>query len=314
MFHRARARRDAGNRRHLWRGRGSGERFAQGEPGLQSDLRAAHRRHDGTRRAGTCRGRLSRGSRNGCSGFCCRCSPSWRWPVRVILSIYGPAFRQGALWLDIVALACATNCFVGLAETVIMVQRPRINLFNSAITCVIAVAREFLAHQLVRRDRRGLRDSSALCPARHSAPSHLATCLRLGTTLAAMLRRPLIAAVIAAVPAIICRLLLHGLPGQIISAALFLLVFGFEWWFHFRRARTLNDETNIPDRSELGHRPGNCKSAVAKGHEVWGTARDERKNSRRSRTAPGRTRIARPRFHCQSFTLAHCSKPEASTS
>ena len=39
----------------------------------------------------------------------------------VILSIYGPAFRQGAMWLNIVALACGTNCFVGLAETVIMV-------------------------------------------------------------------------------------------------------------------------------------------------------------------------------------------------
>ena len=44
----------------------------------------------------------------------------------LILSIYGPAFREGAVWLVIVALACGTNCFVGLAETVIMVQRPRL--------------------------------------------------------------------------------------------------------------------------------------------------------------------------------------------
>ena len=56
----------------------------------------------------------------------------------VILSIYGPAFRAGALWLDIVALACGTNCFVALAETVIMVQPPGLNLRNSAITIVIA--------------------------------------------------------------------------------------------------------------------------------------------------------------------------------
>ncbi len=51
----------------------------------------------------------------------------------LILSIYGPAFRQGAMWLNIVALACSMNCLVGLAETVIMVQRPRLNLVNSAI-------------------------------------------------------------------------------------------------------------------------------------------------------------------------------------
>ena len=48
----------------------------------------------------------------------------------VILGIYGPAFRQGAMWLGIVALACATNAFVGLAETVIMVQKPRLNLLE----------------------------------------------------------------------------------------------------------------------------------------------------------------------------------------
>jgi O-antigen/teichoic acid export membrane protein len=57
----------------------------------------------------------------------------------LILSIYGADFRQGAIWLGIVALACGTNCFVGLAETVIMVQRPGINLVNSTITCVVAV-------------------------------------------------------------------------------------------------------------------------------------------------------------------------------
>src|SRR5256885_7570752 len=58
----------------------------------------------------------------------------------VILGIYGPAFRQGGLWLGIVALACATNAFVSLAETVIMVQKPRLNLLNSIITCVVALA------------------------------------------------------------------------------------------------------------------------------------------------------------------------------
>ena len=61
----------------------------------------------------------------------------------VILGIYGPAFRQGGMWLGIVAIACATNAFVSLAETVIMVQKPRLNLLNSIITCAVALAANF---------------------------------------------------------------------------------------------------------------------------------------------------------------------------
>src|SRR5205809_532172 len=57
----------------------------------------------------------------------------------IILMIYGPAFHQGAAWLGIVGIACATTAFVSLGETVIMVQRPRLNLLNSSITCVVAV-------------------------------------------------------------------------------------------------------------------------------------------------------------------------------
>src|SRR5437660_12171400 len=53
--------------------------------------------------------------------------------------IYGPAFHQGAAWLGIVGIACATTAFVSLGETVIMVQRPRLNLINSSITCVLAL-------------------------------------------------------------------------------------------------------------------------------------------------------------------------------
>src|SRR5947199_6019047 len=56
----------------------------------------------------------------------------------VILLIYGPAFRQGGVWLGIVGIACATNAFVSLGETVIMVQRPHLNLLNSSVTCAIA--------------------------------------------------------------------------------------------------------------------------------------------------------------------------------
>jgi O-antigen/teichoic acid export membrane protein len=154
----------------------------------------------------------------------------------VILSIYGAEFRQGALWLGIVALACATNCFVGLAETVIMVQRPKINVFNSAITCVVAVvANLWLINSL---GATGAALGILLPYVLLGALRHRTLRLVFGWERPwSNVAPPLIAAVIAAVPAVICRLLLDGFPGQILSAALFLLVFGLEWLFHFRRAR-----------------------------------------------------------------------------
>jgi O-antigen/teichoic acid export membrane protein len=60
-----------------------------------------------------------------------------------ILMIYGPGFQQGAEWLAIVAIACATNAFVNLGETVIMVQRPLLNLLNSLVTCIAGSAATF---------------------------------------------------------------------------------------------------------------------------------------------------------------------------
>ncbi|MBA2433102.1 MAG: polysaccharide biosynthesis C-terminal domain-containing protein [Chthoniobacterales bacterium] len=53
------------------------------------------------------------------------------------LRIFGPGFEVGALWVGLLAVAHATNSFVGLAETVIMIQRPKLNLINSAITVVL---------------------------------------------------------------------------------------------------------------------------------------------------------------------------------
>src|SRR5947199_9225852 len=55
-----------------------------------------------------------------------------------ILLIYGSAFRQGGAWLGIVGIACATTAFVSLGETVILVQRPHLNLLNSSVTCAVA--------------------------------------------------------------------------------------------------------------------------------------------------------------------------------
>ncbi len=155
----------------------------------------------------------------------------------IILSIYGAEFRQGAQWLTIVALACGTNCFVGLAETVIMVQRPRLNLLNSAMTAVIAVAANiWLITSLgVLGAAFGILLPYVLLGIlRHRTLRLVFGWERPWSNIAP----PVIAACIAALPAVICRLLLHGVAGQITSTILFLAVFGLAWRFHFRRGRS----------------------------------------------------------------------------
>jgi len=56
-----------------------------------------------------------------------------------IMTIFGEPFRRGGLWTAIVALACALNAFVGLGETILMIERPKLNLVNSAVAFAAAV-------------------------------------------------------------------------------------------------------------------------------------------------------------------------------
>ena len=53
------------------------------------------------------------------------------------LRIFGPGFEAGATWVALLAIAHATNSFVGLAETVIMIERPKLNLLNSGVTVAV---------------------------------------------------------------------------------------------------------------------------------------------------------------------------------
>ncbi|HEY4258137.1 MAG TPA: oligosaccharide flippase family protein [Candidatus Udaeobacter sp.] len=148
-----------------------------------------------------------------------------------ILLIYGPAFRQGGVWLGIVALASAINAFVALGETVIMVQRPRLNLLHSSITCVVAVAG--LLWLIPRFGVMGAAFGILL-------PYLVQGTLRYVTLRWVFhwkdswsdIRPPLVAAAIAMLPAIFCRVLLSGIIGQVTSAAVFLAIFGVQWWHH----------------------------------------------------------------------------------
>jgi len=148
-----------------------------------------------------------------------------------ILLIYGPAFRQGGAWLGIVALASAINAFVYLGETVIMVQRPHLNLLHSLITCVVAFAG--LLWLIPRFGALGAAVGMLL-------PYIVQGILRYATLRWVFhwkepwsdIRPPLSAAAIALAPTLICRSFLGGIPGQLISAGVFLAIFGIQWWHH----------------------------------------------------------------------------------
>src|SRR3954454_4695542 len=150
-----------------------------------------------------------------------------------ILLIYGPAFWQGGLWLGIVALASATNAFVSLGETVIMVQRPRLNLLHSSITLVVAFVG--LLWLIPRFGALGAAVGILL-------PYIVQGLLRYATLRWVFhwkdswsdIRPPIIAAGIAIIPALICRGFLSGVVGQVASAAVFLAAFGIQWWRHHR--------------------------------------------------------------------------------
>jgi O-antigen/teichoic acid export membrane protein len=146
-----------------------------------------------------------------------------------VLIILGRQFRYGAVWLDIVALACATNAFINLGETVIMVQRPALNFLNSLITCVVGSSVTLLF--IWRLGALG------------AALGILATYLVQGLGRNIILRTvfqwrnpwsnvspPIMAALYAAVPALPIRLLWHGVAGQVSAAILFLAIFGAAWW------------------------------------------------------------------------------------
>src|SRR5437867_2747672 len=154
----------------------------------------------------------------------------------VILLIYGPAFGQGGVWLGIVAIACATNAFVSLGETVIMVQRPHLNLLNSSVTCAVA-----FGTNLWLIPRFGV--TGAACGI--LLPYVIQGILRYGVLRLVFrwrnpwssVRPPILTAIIAFVPALMCRLFLDGIAGQVIAGFVFLAIFGVGWLRHRRLAK-----------------------------------------------------------------------------
>ena len=61
-----------------------------------------------------------------------------------IMMIYGAAFRVTGPWVAIVGVACALNAFVALGETILMIERPGVNLFNSIVAFSAAIGLNML--------------------------------------------------------------------------------------------------------------------------------------------------------------------------
>jgi O-antigen/teichoic acid export membrane protein len=61
-----------------------------------------------------------------------------------ILSVFGTAFHRGGVWLAVAGGACALNAFVGLGETILLIQRPAWNVINTSIAFAAAVALNFV--------------------------------------------------------------------------------------------------------------------------------------------------------------------------
>jgi O-antigen/teichoic acid export membrane protein len=151
----------------------------------------------------------------------------------ILLIIFGSAFAQGGTWLAIAAVGAAINAFVSLGETVIMVQRPNLNLLNSSIACAVAVGGSLWL--IPRFGATGAAFGVLLPQIVQGILRHLA--LRLvfrWKTSWSNIRPPIITGIVALVPAITCRLLLDGIAGQLAAAIVFLAVFGLGWKYHAR--------------------------------------------------------------------------------
>jgi O-antigen/teichoic acid export membrane protein len=146
-----------------------------------------------------------------------------------LLSIYGPGFHDGALWLGIIAVACATNAFVSLGEVVIMVRKPRLNLFNSTVTAIVAVGANLwlIPHYGMTGAALGI-----------LLPYLIQGCLRYlelrflfgwpGQSREFI--RPIVAGAVAAVPAIGCRVIWGGaIPAQLAAVLVFLAAYAGVW-------------------------------------------------------------------------------------
>ena len=144
------------------------------------------------------------------------------------LDIFGPGFRSGTLWVALLAVAHATNSFVGLAETVIMIQRPKLNLINSGATATLQLGASLLLIPWYGAT------GAALCMMLAYVTQGVLRYLELRFIFHwhwpwKALARPALAFAIALAPAVPLRLLIEGRPGEWAAGLVFLAAYVGAW-------------------------------------------------------------------------------------
>jgi O-antigen/teichoic acid export membrane protein len=147
-----------------------------------------------------------------------------------VMSIYGREYAQGGVWLALLAVAHGSNTFAGLVETLLMIERPGLNLINAVVTVAIQVVAGIV-----------------LIPVFGVTGAAIAMCLGFASQgvlrFAELrhvygwswpwrtLRRPTVAFMAAFVPALGLRLLTAstGSTGEIASGLLFLVLYALIW-------------------------------------------------------------------------------------
>ena len=117
-----------------------------------------------------------------------------------------------------------------------MVQRPHLNLLNSSVTCAVAFGANLWL--IPRFGVMGAAFGILL-------PYVIQGILRYGVLRLifrwrnpwSSIRPPIFTAIIAFVPALICRLVVDGIAGQVMAALVFIAIFGAAWLHHRRSAK-----------------------------------------------------------------------------
>lgn len=145
-----------------------------------------------------------------------------------ILSLFGPAFRRGAVWLALVASACAVNAFVSLGETLLLIQRPRWNAFNATVALVLAATLNLVL--IPRLGPLGAAVGLLAAYGVQGALRGMQLTWWLGWRLPWMaVGRPWVAALAAAPAALAVRFVGHGAAAEAAAGAVYLLGYLAAW-------------------------------------------------------------------------------------
>jgi O-antigen/teichoic acid export membrane protein len=146
------------------------------------------------------------------------------------LRIFGPGFEAGAPWVALLAVAHATNSVVVLAETVIMIERPKLNLINSGATAVLQFGASLLLIPWFGAT------GAALCMVLAYVTQGVLRYVELRVLFDwhwpwRALVRPAVAFAIAMALALPLRLLIDGWHGELASGLTFLAAYVGAWKF-----------------------------------------------------------------------------------